>query len=82
MFLKYQLSKKKIIILILDLSFFRFPLDLTDDVDYLRGLSWDQRNEEENHILDRGRSQVSQEQQTQLLDTLQVTFSINYWTFY
>ena len=57
--------------------FFRFPLDLVDDVDHLRGLSWDQRNEDENNILDRGRSEESLTHQSQLLDTLQVTFFIS-----
>ena len=59
----------------MDFNFFlRFLLDLVDDVDHLRGLSWDQRNEDENNILDRGRSEVSLKQQSQLLDTLQVSF--------
>ena len=51
---------------------FRFPLDILDDVDYLRGLAWDQRNEEENKIVNRGASEVSVTQQSQLLDQVRV----------
>ena len=57
--------------------YFKVPLDIRDSKEYLRGLAWDYRNEDENGIIERGESSsANQDQQTIQYDALGLIFEI------
>ena len=57
---------------ILPLVFEEFPLWLTDDVDYLRGLAWDNRNDKDNNMVNRIAGEGAITERSLNLDVIQV----------
>ena len=55
-------------------KYLSFPLDLRDDIDFLRAEAWDWRNENDE-IVERGKGEVTSSTRSELLDTLAVSGS-------
>ena len=55
-------------------KYLSFPLDLRDDIDFLRAEAWDWRNENDE-IVERGKGDVTASTRSELLDTLAVSAS-------